>query len=499
MNTHQKPYITKSDFLKYQCCPSYFWLSKYKPELIPLDEDEAIEARKEQGDEVERCARTLYPEASLVTTYGLDARKDTENLVASGATSIFQATVVTDDGLLAMADLIVFDSANNCWDIYEVKSTKKIKSKHTNDVAFQRVAFEHAGYAIGRTYIIHMRTGYMRGSVINANELLVISDVSDKVGSILGDIEGQIKDASIVMEEKEEPTRCSCRLKSASGHCPTFQHFNPDIPTYSVFNIKNIGKSPKKLAQLIDEEIFKIEDVPEDFPLTDKQKNQVRVEKSQQPYIDLAGIKKLLGEIEYPIYFLDYETISTAMPMFEGCQSYQQIPFQYSLHIMETTDGELLQYEYLATDMIESPATKLLEMLQSHIGEKGSVVVWHKSFEASRNREMAATYPKYGEFLNSINERIFDLEDFFSRQLFIHPRFNGRSSIKVVLPVLVPELSYKGLDIQNGMIAPIRWYDAVNGNNSQVQATMTFSSLREYCGLDTLAMVRIYDYIKALN
>ncbi len=487
-------YLSKSDFLKYQCCASYLWLWKYKKEVVPVDDEEAINQRLEQGNEVERFARGLFPNAVLVDTHGKKARNETEKLVADGTKAIFQATVYTDKELLAMADIIEFDEDSQTWTLYEVKSTNSVKPEHIYDLAFQRVAFEDAGYKIGKVVVIHLDKTYVRKTVVEPSALLTQTDVTEKVEKILPTIRQQAYDALEVLKQTDEPIKCSCRLKTRSGHCPTFNYLNPDIPEYSVFNISRIGA--KNLAVLVDGDIHNVHDVPEDIKLSIGQKNQVLVAKSKEPIINKPAIQELLSELEFPLYFLDYETVSSALPMFNGCTPFQQIPFQYSLHVLREPNGELEHYEYLGRDCVNPPMPELLESLKRHIGDTGSVIVWYKVFETGRNAEMGKAYPEYADFLEGVNNRVFDLMDIFSKQHYVHHDFKGSSSIKYVLPVLVPEFSYKEMDIQNGLVASIRWYDAVMGNTDEEQAQKTYEALLKYCCLDTLAMVKIYEYLK---
>ena len=488
--------LSKSDFLKYQICPSYLWLWKHKRHVVPVDEEEDLKRRLEQGNEVERFARQLFSSAILVETHGAQAKRDTERLIADGAKTIFQATVITDSGLLAMADVITFDAEEGNWTLYEVKSTNSVKKEHIYDVAFQKVAFEEAGYRIGKTGVIHLNKDYVRKPNIVPTEFLVQTDFSDKVDEILPIIREQANDALKYITDTPEPKTCSCRLKSKSHHCPTFHLLNPDIPEYSVFNISRMNG--KKLNSLIDNEIFHVHDVPDDMKLSETQRNQVNAHKSGNTKINTKAIEEMLSELEFPLYFLDYETVSTAVPLYSGCKPYQQIPFQYSLHIIRKPGGDLEHYEYLSEDTSILPAESLLGSLEKLIDDNGNVIVWNKSFEMSRNREMAKTYPSYHDFIESVNERVFDLMEIFKKQHHVHPDFKGSSSIKAVLPVLVPELSYKDIDIQNGQVASVRWYDAVTGAVSDVEAQKIFADLLKYCCLDTLAMVEIYKRLLTL-
>lgn len=489
-------FLSKSDFLKYQCCPSYLWLWKHKKEVVPVDEEEAINRRLEQGNEIEEYARLLFPEGTLVTSKGVHAKHETDELVNSGVKTIFQATVITASGLFAMADIITYDDNTQAWTLYEVKSTNSIKKEHIYDTAFQRVAFEEAGYKIERVGVIHLNKDYIRAAAVDPDKLLIQTDVSTKVDEILHVIKLQANDALELIRQTQEPKGCSCRLKTKSGHCPTFHYLNPDIPDYSVFDISRIGN--KNLAILVDGDVQEVHDVPDDIKLSIPQRNQVDVAKSQEPIIDKIAIKDFLTELEYPLYFLDYETVSSALPLFNGCTPFQQIPFQYSLHVIREPNGELEHYDYLGRNSKHAPMPELLASLRSHIDNSGSVIVWYKVFESGRNAEMGRAYPEYADFLEGVNNRIIDLMDVFSKQHFVHHKFNGSSSIKAVLPVLVPELSYKAMDIQNGATASIRWFDAVSGNVDTAQADKTFDDLLKYCCLDTLAMVEIYRFLLKL-
>lgn len=490
-------YLSKSDFLKYQLCSSFLWLWKYKKEVVPLDEAEDIERRLEQGNEIEAFARKLFSNGVLVEGSGELAERQTLEYVRSGVKTIFQATVYSDNGLLAMADVIEFDEVSQSWTLYEVKSTNSVKPEHIMDVAFQKAAFAGSGYKIGKTGVIFLNKEYVRQSVVDPTKLLVKEDISARVDEVLPEIIQQMYDALAVVNSTQEPETCSCRLNTKSKHCPTFSYLNKDIPEYSVFNLSRIRG--KKLENLVDNEILSVTDVPSDMKLSAVQTNQVAVAKSGRPIVDKGKIDKMFQELEYPLYFLDYETVSTAIPLFAGCKPFQQIPFQYSLHVLESADSKLKHAEYLSRNEAKLPINELLKSMSDNIGETGSVIVWYKSFEMSRNNEMAAMLPEFEPFLTSVNERVFDLMDIFSKQHYVHPDFKGSSSIKAVLPVLVPELSYKDMDIQNGAVASVRWYDAIVGSVGSEDAEGIFNSLIEYCKLDTLAMVRIYEHLKTMT
>ena len=452
---------------------------------------EDVERRIEQGIEVESYARKLFPNGVLIERRVEEAKLETEKLVAAGTEIIFQATVITEHGLLAMADVLVKDGDK--WIIYEVKSTTEIKKEHIIDCAFQKVALTEAGYNISDVNVIYLNKDYRLHGKINPEEIFVTESINAKIGEIYNDISAMTGDAIDYIHKADEPKTCSCRTKTKSNHCPTFKYFNPDIPDYSIYNLTRI--SSKKVNTLIDQDIVNITDIPDDFDLSEAQKNQVTAAKVERAIINHDEIKKILGSLQFPLYFLDYETVSTAVPIFEGTWPYQQVCFQYSLHILREPNGEPEHYEHLSQKKDGHPIPSLLAQMKGDIGPVGSVIVWNKGFEMGRNKEMAKAYPEYSDFLLQVNERVYDLMEIFSKQHHVHPDFHGSNSIKYVLPVLAPDLSYKQMNIPNGCIATLRWYESVAKPMSDTEREKIYADLLKYCELDTLAMYRIYDHL----
>ncbi|MFY9228335.1 MAG: DUF2779 domain-containing protein [Candidatus Microsaccharimonas sp.] len=488
--------LSKSDFLKYRICPSYFWLWKNNPELVPEDSPAEVRENKfEQGNKIEAIARQLFPNGILVEGYNTQAVSNTERLVADGAEVIFQATVITENNLLAMADVIGRDGDG--WILYEVKSSSSVKKdEHIPDMAFQKLAFETAGYKINSTKVIHLNKEFVRnGDTINPQTFFVTKDVSDAVTKILPEIRDQVTLALEKMHQTDTPTSCNCRLVSRGKHCPTFTQFNLDVPSYSVYDIARM--QGKKLAELVDNDIFNIKAIPDDFSLTPNQQFQVDIEKSGTPLINREAIQQELSALAFPLYFLDYESVNPAIPLVDGITPHKQMVFQYSLHILDTPDGELRHTEHLSREASLSAIEALASQMREDIGDTGSVIVWHKMFERDRNKDLGLLLPQYEKFYESINERLYDLKDVFSNNYYVHPEFHGSNSIKDVLPVLAPDLSYKELAIGKGDLAAVRWYEIVTKENDE-GAEQVFSDLLAYCKLDTLAMVRIYEFLNNL-
>ena len=228
------------------------------------------------------------------------------------------------------------------------------------------------------------------------------------------------------------------------------------------------------------------------FKLNEKQLLQVESVRQNQPVIDHKEIENKLSALKFPLHFIDYETYASAIPRINGVRPHQHIPFQVSIHTMQK-DGSIQHFEFLAHEL-ELP-NKLNEFMESSTGKTGTFISWHASFEMSRNRDMIATLPRYEDYLTYMNSNMFDLEDIFKTD-YVDYRFHGSTSIKKVLPVLLPDLSYNDLEVQNGTMALDVWGRMVLDENFDENKAEVRKNLLMYCELDTLAMVELYRELK---
>jgi hypothetical protein len=203
-------------------------------------------------------------------------------------------------------------------------------------------------------------------------------------------------------------------------------------------------------------------------------------------------IKDELDALEYPLYFLDYETLPSAIPKYDDTWPHQQVVFQYSLHIIEYAGAPVTHKEYLHTTC-DAPMTAIAHSLRKDIGDQGSVIVWYKPFEVPRTKELASSVPVHAEFLLSLADRIYDLMDICDKGYYHHKDFRGSISIKSVLPVMCPELSYKDLNVQNGGQAMTTYRDLIFSEVHDHNRGQVINDLMAYCKLDTWAMVRIWE------
>lgn len=485
-------YLSKTDFMRYQTCPAYAWIAKHHKELIPPEEDDwLLQRRFRAGDEVEELALTLFPPGKKVQAFGPKAAEFTQTLADEGKQVIHQATALSPEGYMARADILVKDGDG--WAIYEVKSGMRAKPEYIHDVAFQKLAFEKAGYIIHKAAVIHLNRSYVRDGELDPATVLKVTDVTKEVKGMAPAVEKDAAEAYEYLKNPTEPTTCPCINKPRYEHCPTFAHFHPDVPEYSIFHVSGLGK--RVLKQLATENKFEITDLPDGTKLNDRGNHQVLMAKEGKPIIKEDQIKGILNGLQFPLYFLDYETTTGGLPLFEGCKPYQNMPFQYSVHVLEAPGAELKHYEYLATNQTANPVAELTDELQKVIGPKGTVIVWYKRFEMGCNEQMAEMHPPAAAFLKDVNERIFDLMEVFSDFHYVHPEFKGSTSIKNVLPVVVPELTYNDLAVQKGDRASALWEDSTKDSFDPAERDKLYPDLLEYCKLDTLAMVKIYEHL----
>ncbi|RLC32771.1 hypothetical protein DRH14_05695 [Candidatus Shapirobacteria bacterium] len=238
-------------------------------------------------------------------------------------------------------------------------------------------------------------------------------------------------------------------------------------------------------------DILDAKDIPNTFPLNSKQRLISGLAKSKQEHIDYKAIQKEMESFVFPLYFLDYETFLSAIPLYDGYHAQQQMVFQYSLHKMSSIEDECKHTEYLSTEN-EEPSRTLTKKLSDEIGTTGTVFVWFKPFEMTRNKELSVLHTDYADFFIDLNDRIYDLGDFINHGYYLHPDFKGSWSIKNVLPVMVPELSYQDMEIGKGDQAMIAWRDMINGDLDESEKKKIKEALLKYCQLDTLGMVRIF-------
>jgi len=473
-----KDRLTKTAYLRYLKCPPEFWLDYHQPLLMAEPTTLEYEHLRQQGYAVQQLAKQLK-----------------RFLPSSEFTVDFERPFQNTD-FYARSDIAVTENATGLIDLYETKSAASVKDEHLDDTTFQTMVAERNGFTVGRCFVITMNGEYVRRGEIDPEQLFTVSDVTDEVRGRLELTSENARNAIAYLDTIPVPSLADYCADNKL-ECAFIQQNFPDLPEYTVFDIAFLKNDKRR--DLLSQGIVSITDVPDDYPLSDKQRIQVAAAKSGEILIEHEKIAKRADAWEYPLQFLDYETFAYAIPQFDGIRPFQQMCFQYSLHSIDSPGAELRHDFFLSHGEGDPPRALTESLKEAMSGGIGTVFVWYESFEKTRNSEMAEMFPEHAAFYDEVNAKTYDLMKIFSDKLYIHPDFKGRSSIKKVLPVLVPELSYKDLGIGDGMTATISWYRAVKWETlSDDDRQKTFHDLEKYCELDTIAMVEIFRHLAAL-
>ena len=481
--------LSKSQYIRGLQCHKSLWLHKNNPELKDKPDNQS-ESLFNTGHDVGELACQLFPNGVEIKfdSSNFDGMiQKTKELISNGTEIIYEATF-KEDGIFVMADILVKNGDG--WDIYEVKASTNVKEYYLNDTSIQWYALSKT-INLYRAFVVHINNQYIRDGELNVKELFTIDDITDIVLEKQETIEPQLF-------EMEEMLKNDIPNIDIGKHCD--DPYSCDFSSYcwqhipkknSVFDISYaMGKQWK----LYYDGILSIDDVPDDFHLGANATLQLKHNKSQEIKIDKPKIKEFLDTISYPINFFDFETFQNAIPRFDNQRPYAQMPFQYSLHILHE-DGTLEHKEFLGDENID-PRRPLSEQMLKDITPTGSIIAFNQSFEITQIKNLANVCTDISDELLALNERFVDLAHPFQYKHYYHPKFNGKYSIKIVLPTLFPdddELDYKKLgSIQNGG-------DAMDtfANLYLLKDKSKLEDIRKdflaYCRLDTLAMVKIWE------
>ena len=534
------PKLTKTDFILYRDCAKNVWNKWHRPEEYGKFEISAFEkALGVMGEDVEERARGLFPGGYLIQGRGVEAQEQTKKLMSEHHPVIYQAVFSTDE-YLAATDVLVWNAAASAYDIYEIKMSstagqeegggfdddeedeedgkpKKVNKKkelqYEYDIAFQTNVAKLCGVTFSKKYLIRLNKSYVRQGKLDLDKLFEITDKTEAINDTFLSVTmtEMVSAYSYLSQTKEPAGNCICYFtRGRSAHCTSFELSNPNLPDYTVHDLYKIGLSKKYLGEILAEGIIDIAHVPEDDRITPKKPpkgkqpskprklNQIRVHKSGQPIVDIDAIKSELDSLQFPLYFLDYETYPTAIPAYDGYHPYQHLVFQYSLHILRDTDSKPEHVECIVLE--GDPAQKIVESLRKNIGNTGTVISWYKKFENSRNKELANLMPlqEDKDFLNDLIARTYDLMDIVDQQYYVHPGFKGSSSIKKVQPVIAPDFSYKNLGVQNGTDAIEAYRQISVGELAGKDAEKKKEEMLEYCKYDTEIMYIIWKFFSDL-
>ena len=491
--------LSKSKYTRYWQCPKMLWMDTYKKELAK--EDPALERRFAEGNEVGDLAMGLLGDYIETTAYTEDGKldiatmlKNTKKYLAQGVENICEAAFSKNNCYCAV-DILHKTAEGH--DIYEVKSSTEIKDVYLADCAYQKWVLESSGLKIGRVFIAYINNNYVRCGEVDIHGLFTIEDVTEKLQPFYAVVADNTRAALEYISQKQEPEMELGKHCSQPYDCPYWEYCSRNLPRPNVFDLYRIRAG--KAEEYYKEGIVSFNDVLKSgIPLNDMQRKQVNFETlGLSTHVDKLGIKTFLDTLSYPLYFLDFETFQTCIPLYDGIKPYQQVPFQYSLHYIEEPDGALKHKEFLADENCD-PRRAIAERLVEDIPQNVCVLAYNKAFECTRLKELAQAFPDLSAHLLSIRDNMRDLLDVF-RDGFVYDRAMGGSlSIKSVLPALFPDdpnLNYHNLaDVHNGTEATDTFL-SLRGMEKE-QRDHLRQSLLAYCKLDTMAMVLLWQRLR---
>ena len=480
--------LTKSRYMSGLQCLKKLWIEVHRPELIPEPDAEA-QHRFDEGHQVGELAKKFFQKGIDIP---FDRNNFKENIEKTSQLlkkrrTLFEAGLQVGE-ISARAD-VLRPANKDEWDIIEVKSTTKVKDEHIDDVSFQRHVYEKAGLKINKCFLMHLSKEYKKEGKINPKKLFKLEDITEKVKTKVG-IDERINMMLEILASKNCPEISIGRQCENPYRCPVEECWK-DMPKNNVFMLYYGGKLAEELLKA---GVLSIKDIPKGFKLNDRQQIQRECAISGKPHIHKEAIKHFLKTLNPPLYYLDFETISPAIPIYNGMHPYQRVPFQFSLHIANKTPKH---YGFLA-DGKKDPRPAFLKALKKHIGSKGTVTVYSQSFEIGVMKELAEAFPKYKKFLNNTIARVTDLIIPFRGFYYYHPDQEGSNSIKKVLPAMTGK-SYKGMDISGGGEASLAYLDLMYKKIGNKEKQKIRKDLEKYCGLDTEAMIFLVDKLKKLT
>ena len=492
------PYLSKSKLIAFKQCPKRLWLEVKKPSL---KDDSGSEAAFRRGHEVGGLAQRVFDpdgKGTLIDVNELGWIKvydETARLLKLGDGPIFEAALKIE-GAMAFADIMLPDwsSGELQWQMIEVKSSTGVKDYHRNDLAAQvyiarqlSVPISFAGVACIDTNFVYPGNGGYEG-------LFAVEDLTEETFEREFEVREWIAEAQRTASEKGEPDIDMGPHCSSPFVCGFWNYCSQDLfqPEHHVSILPRL--TSKRSEAWEDIGIVELRDTPDDElnPLQLRVKNATL---SGETYFDAKGASEYLSHPEgKSAYFLDFETVNMAIPTWAGTRPYEQLPFQFSLH--EVTSNNELRHKGFLDVNGKDPRPEFVDALIAGCGRTGPIYVYNASFEKRVIRNLAEVCPNSSDALNTLLPRVVDLLPIV-RNTYYHPSQRGSWSLKAVLPTICPELAYDDLEgIQHGGAASEAFTEALKPETSQARRKIIDRQLREYCKMDTLATVKLFEFLK---
>jgi predicted RecB family nuclease len=487
-------FITKSRFMAGTQCLKRLYLSVHEPELA-AQPDESDQSIIEQGREVGLLAQQMFPGGVVVESRDREqAIRATRELIANPQVpAVFEGAFEHRDVFVRVD--ILQRRRDQRWRLIEVKSTTAAKDHHRDDVAIQHRVVIRSGVDVAASCLAHVSREYVYdGGPIDVHRFFKIKNLTQQVERLQPELTVQLRSEFRVLAMPEAPNIPAGRQCSDPFTCEFFDHCNPPIPDDHILRLPRIHAST--VAKLVALGVQSIRDIPENYPLTDRLRRACTSVQMGKPWFS-PEIKAELEGLIYPLYFADFETINPAIPRFAAMRPYDQIPFQWSVHVQRQPGSAPEHSEFLATDKSD-PRGAFISALCDAVGERGSIVVYHQQFESQRLLDLASWLPKFSGRIDKIQRRLWDLLPVVRDHVY-HPAFGGSYSLKSVLPALVPEMTYEGMEVADGQAAGIAWESLIGAGCSEAQCQRKQKALLDYCGQDTLGMVRLVEKLQRVS
>jgi len=486
--------LSKSKLMSYVQCARRLWLEQYSPEL---EEGSAeIDARLATGQLVGEAARKIFGRSGglrIDSERGLRSaiEQTSEAIALGGDTPIFEASF-DYEGLVTQID--VFNRSGAAPDLIEVKASSQLKDVQIQDCAIQAWVLQELGVTLNSVCIAHINTEFIYQGDGDYRELLTVVDVTSQVGERLPTIPKIVDGAREVLQSLDEPEVLVGEQCKTGYTCPFFEHCSPSQGRYPVSGLRG---SKAQTFQWIHQGFKDLRDVPEQDLTTATQKLIWDQTTKEQAYVG-AELSAFVSQLGYPRYFLDFETISFAIPVWAQTRPYEVLPFQWSCHEAQRSEGgdhELVHKEFLDVSG-EPPMRACAERLIDALGTSGAIFVY-THYEKTVIDGLAKRFEDLAPLLSAITNRLVDLYP-VAKESYYHPDMLGSWSIQALLPTSAPELNYDGLDaVQDGRAAQKAYLKAIEPNTSEARRQALVADLLDYCRQDSLALVKLLEFFVA--
>jgi len=473
--------LSKSKIIAHRQCPKRLWLQINRPELIQISA--STQVRFDEGNKVGDIARQNYPGGVFVDTLNRKEAIELTKKAIGNRQTIFEGAFFEDD-VMIRADLLFPEKDG--YHLVEVKSSTGVKAYHVDDVTAQSWVMQKAGCTPSSMALAYINNQFVYQGDGNYEGLFTEADLSDQIKPALPQVQSWVDSAKQTLASKLEPAIVPGEQCTSPFTCDFIDYCSP--PEEDVEYPVEILPNSKAIAAKLRAEGYKdLRDVPVALLSNAKHLKIHAATISGEVILESEAISQIQALL-YPRYYLDFETIGFAVPIWAGTRPYMQLPFQWSCHI-EQADGSISHKEFLDLSG-NDPREMFAKSLVEAVGTQGPVIVYSAGFEGARIKELAVVFPELSSQLLAIVDRFFDLLP-VARNHYYHPDMKGSWSIKDILPTIAPELNYANLEVSDGLMAQEAYKEAISHKTTPERKDEVRQAMLKYCAQDTVAMVKI--------